>query len=92
MINPAIAILSDVAVWAATLWPAIVAFWKARGPWKVWASALAFLAFPSLIVSGLGYSRMNVQALLAPLCIWLAAWAFATAAIKERIRDEQAAN
>jgi hypothetical protein len=92
MINPAIAIFSDFAVWLVTLLPAVVAFWKGRGPWKVWSLAMALLTLPVLLLfSGLGDPLLSKssQRWVVPLCIWLAAWLFAKVAIKERIRDER---
>jgi hypothetical protein len=53
---------------------------------------MALLTLPALLVfSGLGDPFMSKSFLrwLAPLCIWLAAWFFATVAVNERIMDER---
>ena len=71
MINPAIAIFSDFAVWLVTLLPAVVAFRKGRGPWKVWSLAMALLTLPALLLfSGLGdpFISKSPQRWVVPLC------------------------
>ena len=90
-VPPTTAILTDLAIWLATLTPAVVAFWKGRGPWMVWSLAMALLTLPILIVSGLDTDKSSLL-WMVPLCIWLAAWLFAKVAINERIRDERDAN
>jgi hypothetical protein len=95
MVDPVIAILSDIAIWLATLLPAVVAFRKGRGPWMIWSLAMALLTLPSaLAFAGIGNPFMSKASLrwLVPLCIWLAAWFFTNIAINERIRDEQEAD
>jgi hypothetical protein len=97
MVNPVTAILSDIAgllgYLLVCLIPAVVAFWKGRGPWMVWSLAMALLTLPTLLIFGMSmgdpFHDQSFQRWLVPLCVWLAAWFFAKVAINERIRDEQ---
>jgi hypothetical protein len=97
MVNPTTQMLSSIAVLfvclLVSLIPAVVAFWKGRGPWMVWSLALAVLTFPTLLVFGISmgdrFREQSSQRWLVPLCVWLGAWFFAKVAINERIRDER---
>jgi hypothetical protein len=86
-------ILLNLAVWLATLIPAVIAFLKGRGPWMVRSLDLAVLTFPILLVfeisMGDRFREQSSQRWLVPLCVWLGAWFFAKVAINERIRDER---
>jgi hypothetical protein len=95
MIDPTAAKLYDLAIWLATLIPAVVAFWKGRGPWMVWSLAMALLTLPAIFLfSPMGdpYKSKSSEQWIVPLCVWLAAWFFARLAINERARDEQEAD
>ena len=73
--------------------PAVVAFWKGRGPWMIWALAFGILTiFPaSFVAIAVDFGRTggsSFQALMIPGSVWLMSWFFANLAIRQRMRDE----